>query len=74
MRTTSCELGSLSETEMSGICGVADTFARDAGQFIGGALGFIHDNPMTFSTACMILPPGGFLLSIIAGVQAAAGN
>jgi hypothetical protein len=74
MKTTFGDLGGLSEVEMSRICGGSDSFARDAGQFIGGALGFVHDNPMTFSTACMIIPPGGFLLAIIAGAQAAAGN
>ncbi len=63
----------MSEAETAAVCG-GDTFARDAGQFIGGALGYVHDHAILCSTATMILPPAGLLMALVAGVNAAINN
>ncbi len=71
MKTTCEDMSLLPETALAGVVGGAETFARDAGQFAGGALGYVRDHPIVFSTASMILPPAGFLLAIAAGLAEA---
>ena len=73
MKKTYCALNPMTEAEMAAVCG-GDSFARDAGQFIGGMLGFVHDHPILGSTATMILPPAGLLMAVVAGVCAAVDN
>jgi hypothetical protein len=76
MRTTThphCEWALMSEAEMSAVCG-GDTFARDAGQFLGGAFGFLHEHPIGCATATMLFPPAGLLMALVAGVEAAVDN
>jgi hypothetical protein len=71
MKTIQCDLSCLSELEMSCVCGGGDSFARDVGQFIGGALGFGYSHPYAVAGAGLIVLGGGGLLCIAAGVAAA---
>jgi len=74
MNTTSCDLNGLPEADLARVSGGGDSFARDAGQFIGGMLGYVRDNTMLFGAANMILPPAGLLMAIAAGVKTAVEN
>ena len=71
MKTTHCALISMAEAEMAAVCGGGDCFARDAGQFIGGMLGYIRDNTILVGAANVILPPAGLVMAVVAGVDAA---
>jgi hypothetical protein len=71
MKTTHCELRCLSDLEMACVCGGGDTFARDAGQFIGGAAGYGYDHPYAVAGASLLFPCGGAFLCLAAGLAAA---
>jgi hypothetical protein len=71
MNTTAYGLSSLSEAEMSGICGGADNFARDAGQFLGGAASYGASHLNLVTGVNILLPGSGILICLIAGMSAA---
>jgi len=56
---------------MSGVCGGADSFARDAGQFLGGVAGYGANHLPLMIGVSVLLPGTGILLCLIAGVSAA---
>jgi len=59
---------SLNSLELESTVGGGDTFAKDAGQFLGGATGWVVGNPVAYA----ILGPGiGGLVAVINGLQEA---